>query len=100
MKQTLEYNPKEEQLHVVKSEEGRFYSIRFHKPNPTKSILKKRDSESITDKSSVVNFDFNDNEIRDFNKNDKLDLKVLDKHFSGKISNIFKAKARKVSTEG
>ena len=77
VKKGIEYNTKEEHLDVVKSEEGKFYSIRWAKSLVMTPILKKAWSLSInfegseTEKSNV-NFDLNENEIRDFKRNDKV----------------------------
>lgn len=65
-------------MDVVKSEEGKFYSIRCAKHIPVAPILRQISSvssklEGSENGRSIVNFDLNDNEIRDFKKNDKVD---------------------------
>lgn len=72
----MEYDTDEENLDVVQSDEGKFYTLRCQKPPTIKPILKMRsenieidDTESVR---SYVNFDLGENEIRDFSKNDRV----------------------------
>jgi len=95
IKENIVYNSEEEDLDIVKSEEGQFYSIRFQKSPSVRSILKKKDSEINTDKSSVVNFDLHDNEIRDFRKNDKLNTRILNQQLTGRNYNAAKNSNKK-----
>jgi len=61
---------------VVKSEEGKFYTIKYLKPPKLGSILKQKSCEHDTpedheDRASVF-FSLKENETRDFGKNDEV----------------------------
>lgn len=101
VKENYEYDEEEEKLEVVKSDEGRFYSLKCSKPPPVKSILKSKSCMSemlsnVSDRSGVL-FDLEDNEIRDFKKNDKVNWplsKTRLSNYNPKNKNKNKKKAK------
>ena len=92
VKKRISYNSEEEALDVVKSEEGKFYSIRFQKSQTVRPILKKEISEQS--EKQIVNFELNDNEIKDFGKNDRLQMSILKKPHSVQPSSLKKGKKK------
>lgn len=76
VKKKIPFNEEDEHLDVVKSEEGKFYSVKCSKPPKIKSIFKSRSTnvpidDTASDRSNVT-FDFNNNEIRDFKRNERV----------------------------
>lgn len=98
IKDNIPYDSEEEDLDVVKSEEGKFYSIRYQKPASVKPILKKAGSEVLSDRTIGVSFELTENEIKDFKKNDKLNLRILNQQLSGK--NFKKAQKKPKKRKG
>jgi hypothetical protein len=68
------YDNDEEELEVVQSDEGKFYTLRCQKYSSMKPLLKSQsvDVDNNESQKSSVNFDLGENEIRDFKKNDRV----------------------------
>jgi len=100
IRKNIEFDEDEEDIGVVKDEEeGTFYTLKHQKSIPVKPILKSRSCmvvipDDISERSNV-NFELQDNEIRDFKKNDRVDWHPSKTQVGFAKSNLKKEKKQK-----
>lgn len=104
IKKKIVFDEEEEYVEVVKSDEGKFYTLKCQKPPVIRPILKAKSCmavipDNMSERSSVF-FDLNGNEIRDFKKNDRVNWPQFKSKVSYENSKKDKTKSKKRKGKG
>ena len=104
IKKKIVFDEEEEYVEVVKSDEGKFYTLKCQKPPVIRPILKSKSCmavipDNMSERSSVF-FDLNGNEIRDFKKNDRVNWPQFKSKVSYENSKKDKTKSKKRKGKG